>query len=97
MNEKANLTAIDESRMMVRYYADKLHRLIKAKRACDKAGIVNSAWHPSSVTMWFREWRRERRHLADLLVTSGYDFPSHEEMLAEFAKGMREHRQGSAA
>jgi hypothetical protein len=60
-------TAIDEARMMVSYYAAKVRSLIAAKRSCDAAGITNSAWRTSDVTMWFREWRRERRRLATLL------------------------------
>ena len=70
MTATAYPTKIEESRMMVAYYAGKVHELIDAKRSFDAIGRVNSAWHPSSVGMWFAQWRRERRALAGLLKSS---------------------------
>ena len=90
----ANKAAIEESRMMIDYYAGKVHSLIAAKRQFEAIGRTNSAWHASTVGEWFQQWRRERRTLKALLAAQESDshlFPSHSEMLAEFAAGMREH------
>ena len=64
-------SAIEEARIMVSYYAEKVRSLINAKRYCDAAGIVNSAWKPFELRMWFNEWRKERRRLAVLLAKIG--------------------------
>ena len=63
-------TPIEESQMMVGYYADKVRRMIAAKRECDKAGTFNSAWTPGQLRSWFRAWRQERRQLAKLLAAA---------------------------
>ncbi len=60
-------SAIEETQLMVSYYADKIRRMIAAKRTADAAGITNSAWKASELCSWFNAWRAERRRLAVLL------------------------------
>jgi hypothetical protein len=63
----AAVTAADEARMMVGYYAEKVRRLMSAKKSKKAAGREITPAFSAEIVMWFCEWRKERRRLNALL------------------------------